>query len=109
MEKKEIKRVLERIYRFLKDNKGRLYVDDCETVTLYEGMSEIIEQELDKAREEGKKEALKEVSSKIEEIYKATIPYGLYSPSEMYPLYERFTYAMQKYYIKMTSKLKDNK
>jgi len=53
MEKKEIKRVLERIYRFLKDNKGRFYVDDCETVTLYEGMSEIIEQELDKAREEG--------------------------------------------------------
>ena len=43
MEKKEIKRVLERIYRFLKDNKGRLYVDDCETVTLYEGMSEIID------------------------------------------------------------------
>jgi len=45
MEKKEIKRVLERIYRFLKDNKGRFYVDDCETVTLYEGMSEIIDQE----------------------------------------------------------------
>jgi hypothetical protein len=61
MEKKEIKRVLERIYRFLKDNKGRFYVDDCETVTLYEGMSEIIEQELSKAREEGYEEGMKAI------------------------------------------------
>ena len=72
MEKKEIKRVLERIYRFLKDNKGRFYVDDCETVTLYEGMSEIIEQELDKAREEGKKELVKEIREAIKEDMEIT-------------------------------------
>jgi len=58
MEKKEIKRVLERIYRFLKDNKGRFYVDDCETVTLYEGMSEIIDQE---PEEKTVEERMKEV------------------------------------------------
>lgn len=66
MEKKEIERVLERIYRFLKDNKGRFYVDDCETVSVYEGMSEIIEQELDKAREEGRIEQLKEDIEQVE-------------------------------------------
>jgi hypothetical protein len=79
MEKKEIKRVLERIYRFLKDNKGRFYVDDCETVTLYEGMSEIIEQELDKAREEGYKKGVKDgmkgkVFNKVEIKEEAHIP-----------------------------------
>jgi hypothetical protein len=71
MEKKEIKRVLERIYRFLKDNKGRLYVDDCETVTLYEGMSEIIEQELDKAREEGRREGSEITSRYISDFVKS--------------------------------------
>ena len=71
MEKKEIKRVLERIYRFLKDNKGRFYVDDCETVTLYEGMSEIIEQELDKAREEGRREVYKAI------VFDENIPHDI--------------------------------
>jgi len=71
MEKKEIKRVLERIYRFLKDNKGRFYVDDCETVTLYEGMSEIIEQELDKAREEGRREGSEITSRYISDFVKS--------------------------------------
>ena len=70
MEKKEIKRVLERIYRFLKDNKGRFYVDDCETVTLYEGMSEIIEQELDKARKEGYRKGWEEGYEECKQVNK---------------------------------------
>ena len=94
-EKKEIKRVLERIYRFLKDNKGRFYVDDCETVTLYEGMSEIIEQELDKAREEGRREGSEITSRYISDFVKSES--GKSGRKEILE------------YIEELSKLKDNK
>lgn len=70
-----------------------------------EELEDFISQELDKAREEG----IKEVLSKIKEIFETNIPRGLYSPSETSYLYERFGGAIQQYYIDELSKLKGNK
>lgn len=60
-----------------------------------------VEEELDKAREEGRREVL----SKIKEIFETNIPRGLYSPSETSYLYERFGSAIQQYYTHELSKL----
>ena len=70
-----------------------------------EELMDFIATEISKAREEG----IKEVLSKIKEIFETNIPRGLYSPSETSYLYERFGGAIQQYYIDELSKLKDNK
>jgi hypothetical protein len=91
------------IWKFDQKNggKGDKYVD----IHLVDELTEYVSQELDKAREEG----IKEVLSKIKEIFETNIPRGLYSPSETSYLYERFGGAIQQYYIDELSKLKDNK
>lgn len=61
---------------------------------------DFISQELDRAREEGRREVL----SKIKEIFETNIPRGLYSPSETSYLYERFGSAIQQYYTHELSK-----
>lgn len=90
---------------FAKRMKGRIYYDDQETKSLLEGYAEelasFIFKELEKAKEEGRREVL----SKIKEIFETNIPRGLYPPSETSYLYERFGSAIQQYYTHELSKL----
>jgi len=86
-------------------NNNRVDILDKDGSELLNDLEELFNQELSKAKEEGRREVL----SKIKEIFETNIPHGLYSPSETSYLYERFGGAIQQYYIDELSKLKDNK
>jgi len=78
-------------------------VDESSTIRI--DMINMVDKEIEKAEERGRREVL----VKIKEIFETNIPHGLYSPSETSYLYERFGSAIQQYYIDELSKLKDNK